>query len=376
MVEWTFLISTSGHSGGRRGGAEVHTICLVPRTPPSQPERLLIVMPTWLGDCVMATPTLRALRQLWPGTHVAVLVRDSVAPILDALPAIDQMIEHHKGKAGGPFKLARRLAAMRFDMAVLLPNSFRTAALAAMSGIPRRVGYERDGRGVLLTDRLVPRKDMGRYLPVPTLDYYLGLARYLGAVDPDPAMTLATRHEDEARAGQLLHDLGHGDDATRPLVLLNPGAQKPTKRWPAERFAALGDKLRSDLGADIAVTGAPAERDVLDAVIAGSNGSVLDLPGKGMDLRLLKAVTRRCDLMVTNDTGPRHIAAAFGVPVITLFGPTGPEWTQIYFEKERMVIAPGEVDPAGESDRRRPRRHMGLIEVDDVFKAAGELLGA
>lgn len=329
-------------------------------------------MPTWLGDCVMATPTLRALRQLWPGTHIAALIRDAVAPILDALPAIDQVIEHRKGV--GPFKLARQLAAMKFDMAVLLPNSFRTAALAAMSGIPRRVGYDRDGRGVLLTDRLVPRKDNGRYLPVPTLDYYLGLARYLGAVNPDPAMKLATRIEDESRAGQLLHDLGHGDDAGQPLVLLNPGAQKATKRWPAERFAALADRIRERFEADIALTGSPAEREVLNAVIAASNGPILDLPAKGLDLRLLKAVTRRCDLMITNDTGPRHIAAAFGVPVVTLFGPTGPEWTQIFFDQERMVIAPGQLDPSGESDRKRPKRHMGLIEVDDVFKAAEEML--
>lgn len=352
------------------------------RTPPIQPQRLLLVMPTWLGDCVMATPTLRAVRGLWPEAHIAVLIRDTLAPIVEALPAIDQVIAHHKGRGtpapdatrGGPIRLVRRLAGMNFDLAVLLPNSFRAAALVAMAGIKRRVGYDRDGRGLLLTDHLLPRKTAGRFTPVPTLDYYLALARYLGCDNPDPVMRLATRPADDARAGRLLQDLGHGDDATRPLVLLNPGAQKPTKRWPAERFAQLGDRLRERYDADIAITGSPAERGVLEAVIGASRGPVFNLPARGMDLHLLKAVTRRCDLMVTNDTGPRHIAAAFGVPVVTLFGPTGPEWTRIPFKDERMVIAPGKLDPAGESNRRRPTRHMGLIEVEQVFTAADELL--
>jgi len=345
--------------------------------PPTQPpKRVLIFMPTWLGDIVMATPTLRALRKLWPDAYLAALVREPVAPILDPMPFVDKVILHPKGRGRGGFGLARRLSKRNFDMAVLLPNSFRVAAMASMSGIPRRVGYERDGRSVLLTDRLLPRKARGRYLPVPTLDYYLGIARYLGAQDPDPAMALFTRPEDDSRAGQLLHDLGHGDDATRPLVLLNPGAQKATKRWDPARFGELATRLHESHGADIAVTGSPAEREVLDAVIAATDVAVLDLPAHGMDLRMLKAVTRRCDLLVTNDTGTRHIAAAMDTPVVTLFGPTGPEWTQIHFAKERMVIAPGQLDPSGESDRKRPNRHMGLIEVDAVYDAAAELLSS
>ncbi len=341
----------------------------------SAPSRALVFLPTWLGDVVMATPTLRALRVLWPKAHIAALVREPLAPVLDPMPHLDEVIIHPAGKGRGAFGLARRISRMDFDLAVLLPNSFRTAALAAMSGIPRRVGYERDGRGMLLTDLLLPRKARGRFLPVPTLDYYLGIARYLGAENPDAAMSLFTRTEDDTRAGGLLQELGHGDDVTRPLVLLNPGAQKATKRWAPERFAELAAMLRERHGADIAVTGSPDERDVLDAVIAASKVPIYDLPAHGIDLRLLKAITKRCDLLVTNDTGTRHIAAAMGTPVVTLFGPTGPEWTKIDFPHERMVIAPGPLDPSGESNRRRPTRHMGLITVEAVYDAAAELLG-
>ena len=123
-------------------------------------ERLLIVMPTWFGDCLMATPTLRALRQLWPAAHIAAVIREAVAPLVEGLTSVDQVIPMpRKGPGASAFRMAKRLSAMKFDTAVLLPNSFRAAALASMAGIPRRIGYDRDGRGVLLTDRLIPRRN-------------------------------------------------------------------------------------------------------------------------------------------------------------------------------------------------------------------------
>ena len=165
-------------------------------------QRLLVVMPTWIGDTVMATPTLRALRHLYPQAHITALVRTMVKPILDACPWIDRMVTARSRKNASPerklnrrFTLARRLATGRFDTAVLLPNSFRSALLVRTAGISRRVGYDRDGRGFLLTDRLLPRRVRGRYIPVPTRDYYLGIARYLGASEPDPTMELFARPE-------------------------------------------------------------------------------------------------------------------------------------------------------------------------------------
>jgi heptosyltransferase-2 len=313
------------------------------------PQRVLVAVPSWVGDVVMATPTLRAIRELYPSAQITALVKDAVRPVLDPCPWVDRYATirrrshrpagKYDGRRSGPVGLARRLAARRFDMAVLLPNSFRTALLARMAGVPRRVGYERDGRGFLLTDRLIPRRAAGRYIPTPTRDYYLGVARYLGAADPDPAMQLFTRPADDAAADALLRHAGY--DGSRPLVLLNPGANYgDAKMWFADRFAAVADRCAEELGVAVALTGAPKERAILDRVTSAAKQPILDLSRHGLNLSTLKAVIKRSRLMVTNDTGPRHIAAAMSVPVVTIFGPTDPAWTEIGFGHERIARVP------------------------------------
>ncbi|MEM1447322.1 MAG: lipopolysaccharide heptosyltransferase II [Planctomycetota bacterium] len=325
-------------------------------------ERLLVVLPTWFGDILMATPTLRALKRLWPDTHLAVLVRENLTELVEGLPAVDEVVPMiKKGKGASAFRLAKRLSKQKFDTAILLPNSFRAAALVSMAGIPRRIGYERDGRGVLLTDKLVPRREGRQFLPVPTLDYYLSIVHYLGGepYEGDHLMEIATRPEDDERAMSLL-----AGAKGKPVVLLNPGAQKEFKRWPAERFAQLAARCTNELACAVAVTGSPDERQVLARVTGAATTTIIDLPKAGMNVRLLKSVTKQCALMVTNDTGPRHLAAACDTPLVTLFGPTTPEWTEIGYDKERQVVA----RDAGQAES------MKQITVDEVFAAAAELL--
>lgn len=354
-------------------------------------QRLLIVMPSWLGDTVMATPTLRALRQLYPAAHIAALVRGNLRPLVAECPWVDRILTTRptrKGMADGRRRgflaLARRLSAGKFDTVVLLPNSFRTALLARLAGIPRRVGYERDGRGALLTDRLLPRRAAGHFVPVPTIDYYLGLARYLGAPEADPAMALFTRPDDDARARELL---GRAGCAFRPdgrpertLVILNPGASfGDTKMWYPERFAAVADRCASELGATVALSGAPKERAILDQVRRAARSPLIDLPALGLDLTLLKSVIRSASLLITNDTGPRHIAAAFGVPVVTVFGPTDPVWAHIGFAKERQVMTHLYCQPCQKKKcplRGTPDDHqcMKQVGVEAVFAQVRELL--
>jgi heptosyltransferase-2 len=252
----------------------------------------------------------------------------------------------------------------RFDAAVLLPNSFRSAALARLAGIPRRIGYDRDGRGWLLTDRPLPLRTPGRFVPVPAIDYDLGLARYLGAERPDRRVELFTRDRDERRADRLLRDAGvaGGGSASGPRVLLNPGAANhgDAKLWPADRFAAVADALIERHGATVLVNGAPSERAVLDAVHAAARHPLIDLPGRGGTLPTLKGIARRCDLVIGNDSGARHIAAAMGTPTISLFGPTEPEWTRLDLPHERVIASP---------DGR-----MSGIGTDEVIEAAEAML--
>ena len=156
------------------------------------PKRILVVQPNWIGDAVMATPTLRALRSLYPDAQISYLMRRYVKPMYTGLPWADKLITYRTGKTqakagkGQFFDLAARLRARKFDLAVVLPNSFKSALICKMAGINRIVGYDRDGRGFLLSDKLLPVKENGKFVPSPIVKYYLGLAKYLGADDRDP----------------------------------------------------------------------------------------------------------------------------------------------------------------------------------------------
>lgn len=334
------------------------------------PRRVLVVMPTWLGDCVMATPTLAKLRERFASSHLTALIRSGVAPVLNPCPLLDERMLWTRGERMGA--LARRVRRERFDLAVVLPGSFRSALLMRLAGVPRRLGYRRDGRGWLLTDHLDPPREAGRLVPTPTLRYYLRLAGALGCnTDDAPSMRLWHTEEDDQQALSLLAaariDLRDG-----PLVVLVPGGNKPAKRWAPERFAKLADHLTQRHGVQVAVSGSPEESDVLDAVIEKAGTRIGNLLTVGVELRLLKSVFAHASLVVTNDTGPRHVAAAMGIPVVSLFGPTPLRWTVLDCPHERTIIAPDSHDPAG--NLRPEGGTMDAISLERVIEAADELL--
>jgi heptosyltransferase-2 len=355
---------------------------------PSPPARILVVQPSWVGDAVMATPTLRALRQLYPDAQISYLLRRYVKAIYNGMPWADKLITYRTGrtkaKAGkGMFDLAARLRAGKFDLAVLLPNSFKSALICKMAGIDRIVGYERDGRGFLLSDKLLPVKERGKFIPTPIVKYYLGLAQYLGSQHRDLKLELFVTDAERRDAKELLARCGLDPDLDRPatrgaggpLIVLNPGAQYgAAKCWPAESFAQLADRFIEELGATVLLSGAPKERLILEAILRQMKHAAVDLSRAGLTLGALKEIVRRCDLMITNDTGPRHIAAAFDVSVVTIFGPTYPEWTEIYFAKERKVAVKVFCGPCQKKVCPLDHRCMTRITPGMVFATAQSLL--
>ena len=341
-------------------------------------DRLLVVMPSWVGDTVMATPLLRALRKLYPSAQITCLARSVVRPILDASPWIDRIVTVRPIRKGsrrkGVFSLARHLAARKFDTAVMLPNSFRSAVTVMLAGIPRRVGYDRDGRGFLLTDRLVPRRRRGAFVPVSTRDYYLGLVRYLGAVEVDPGMELFTRPEHDRIVDQMLKSEGWRG-ASQPLVVITPGAAYgEAKLWDPRRFAQIADRCEHEHEALVAIGGPPKERPILERVIAAAQRPILNLTDRGVDLTLFKSVVKRSRLVITNDTGPRHIAAALNVPVVSIFGPTDPAWTEIEFADERQVMVKVPCGPC--QLKTCPLDHRCMTQIDSamVYERVTEIL--
>jgi heptosyltransferase-2 len=251
-----------------------------------------------------------------------------------------------------------------------------------MANIPKIVGYERDGRGFLLTDKLLPQKEKGKYIPSPILKYYLGLAHYLGSQARDISMKLFVTEIDRRDAKAVLERAGLDPEIDRPastgkppLILLNPGAQfGAAKCWLPEYFASLADRMVEELGATILISGAPRERRIVEAIMRSMKHAPVDLLSKGSTLGSLKEIVRRCDLMITNDTGPRHIAAAFDVPVVTIFGPTHPEWTEIYFPKEQKVAVKVFCGPCQKKICPLDHRCMTRISPAMVFEAATGLL--
>lgn len=368
-----------------------------PSSKPFHAMRLLVVMPSWVGDAVMATPAVKVLRRAFPGAFIGALVRPGIDALLAGVPFVDEFhVESTRGVMG-PKRSAAKVRGRRYDAAVLLTNSFSTALATRLAGIPRRIGYDRDGRGLLLTDRLPARKrrdtppfdrsttDPGAWAPVPAcrayLDVVLHTLEQTGARDgsrqpaePGP-MELVVTQADARSADEVLRRAGIGDE--EHYIVLNPGGNNPAKRWPAERFAAVADHVWRRHGLRSLVNGSPAEADVVRAVVGAcaAETRAAGLADLGGSLSSLKGMLGRpqARLLVTNDTGPRHIAAAFGVPVVSLFGPTDPRWTTIP-AREAILRADPTLPEEEVADDHPERCRIDRIGAEDVIRAADAML--
>jgi heptosyltransferase-2 len=294
--------------------------------------KIAVFCPNAIGDCVMATPTLRALRRGFPAATIAGIIRPQVAPTLDGTTWLDFLIPFDPRSsqlAQRTVAVVRRLRRERFDLAVLLPNSFRVAAMAWLGGIPRRIGHVRYARGCLLTERLYyPRDGAGRRLPFPIVESYLEITRRLGCEVDSTRVKLATTPGDEAAAEHVYAALGLGS-RDRVVCLNTGGAFGPAKDWPAAHFARLARELADQSGAAILVLCGPRERAAAREIaqLAG-HPRVVSLAEQTLSIGLTKACVRRSRVLITTDSGPRHFAAAFDIPVITLYGPTHIAWTR------------------------------------------------
>jgi heptosyltransferase-2 len=338
---------------------------------------LAVFLPNWIGDAVMATPALRALREHFAGAHVVGVLKPYVAGVLEGAPWLDELILLD---ARGPWSrrwpaAAWALRQRRVDLAVLFPNSFRSALVARLGGCRRRVGYVRYGRGPLLTYRLAPTRDgRGRLAPSPVIDAYNRLALAAGCPRPSYRMELFTTPRDEAAADAVWGRARLGTH--REVVCLNPGAAfGSAKFWPVDSFARLARALAERRGAGVLVLCGPAERDAARRIAEmADHPAVHSLSDHPLSLGLTKACVRRCDLLVTTDSGPRHFGTAFDRPVLTLFGPTHVAWTETYHAKS--VHLQKKV-PCGPCQRRVcPLDHRCMKELTpaEVFAAAAELL--
>jgi heptosyltransferase II len=284
------------------------------------PARLVVLAPNWLGDAVMALPLLADLRRAWPDTHLTIAARGAVAALFAMVPSVSHVITF-EGGGGRPAVSAwrenvRLLHAGNFDAALLLPNSFLSAWLAARARIPERWGFARDLRGPLLT-RAIRRPSA----TVHQADYYQALAKGLALSSGDRLARIAVADDATARARALLDDAGVGDG--QRFVVFAPGAAYGrAKQWLPERFAQLSALCARD-GMTTVLVGAKNDSAACQRIAALSPNAkrVIDLSGR-TDLATLAGVLSLSEAVISNDSGAMHLAAAAGARVVAVFGPT------------------------------------------------------
>ncbi len=340
-------------------------------------RRILIVVPNWVGDVVMASPVLAALRAHFTQARITYLLRPYVAEIVDGCGWHDDIVAWPTG--GGlareirTQRMARRLREQRFDLALLLTNSFRSAIAAWWAGAKRRVGFARDGRSWLLTDRLRPLKRNGRFVPHPVLDSYIKLAEHVGCPVPDRSLRLAATPQQE-RAGHDLLEHYNLNSGTRYAAINVGAAFGAAKCWLPERFTEVCDRLREELDLTPVLVGAPGEAPLMRSIADAARSEVVCCTDPGTSLGSLKPLIHGAQLLVCNDTGPRHYGIAFGIPTVTIFGPTHQQWTDTGYAKERKLQVPVECGPCQRPTCPLDLRCMTGLTADHVLAAARDLL--
>lgn len=339
--------------------------------------KIAVFLPNWVGDVVMATPAVRALHQRFPTAELIGVCKPYVSGVIEGAPWFRRLV-FLDGK--GPWlqrwpSAAAALWRENIDIAVLFPNNFRSGLIAWLAGCRRRIGFERYARGPLLSDRLLPARDpSGKFRPTPIIDDYNRLVEKLGCSAPGHRMELFTTAGDEERAAGVWQRFGlHGYSQ---VICLNPGAAfGAAKHWPSTNFAEAARRLTTQRDCAVLVLCGPSERHIAREIVELADvPGVFSLADEKLSLGLTKALIRRADLLVTTDSGPRHFAGAFDVPVVTLFGPTHIEWTETY--STRAIHLQKEV-PCGPCQLRvcpLDHRCMTALSPSDVCGAVDRLL--
>ncbi len=333
---------------------------------------ILIRATNWLGDAVMTTPALAALRSAFPKARLKLLARPLVAELLANHPCLDEILvyENSGRHAGmlGKFRLAAELRQHRFDLAILLQNAFDAAIITWLAGIPRRLGYRTDGRGILLTHGC-PVNDELRH--IHQVDYYLALLGHFGiGTDRRQLSLYVTQAEEQALTVKLAKA---GIDRDDFLLAINPGATYgAAKRWYPDRFAEVARTLSVNWGAKLVLLGGPGEVAIAREIAAALSGAAINLAGT-LSVRELMVVIKRSDFMITNDSGPMHIAAAFAVPLVAIFGPTDHSTTSPFAADAAVVRQSTECAPCLLRECPTDHRCMVKVTVADVVEAAMEL---
>ena len=337
---------------------------------------IVVICPNWVGDLVMATPLFECLRQAYPDDTLVAVLREYVSGIIDPNPWFDEVIVSDDKTISGLWRLIRKIQGLRPDMSIVLPNSMRAAIIARLGASRKVIGYQRDGRKYLLNGGPAPEKEGDSIKPVPMTLYYLKIARWLKLLPPaDIRPQLFITDQQHRAARELFSRWTIGPNEL--VIGMNPGARfGSSKCWPAESFARLAELLRQRWECRILLLVGPGEEDLGDQITRLSRTDIINTSRDGIGLANLKPIIKRCRLLVTNDTGPRHYAVALDVPAVVLMGPTDPRYTQTSMDS--TIVLRHELDCAPCHEKSCPENHecMTAITPEAVLNAAEKLYTA
>lgn len=342
-------------------------------------KRILVRGPNWLGDAVMCEPALRGLQRLFPEAQIALLVKPAVADLFAGHPVLTRVLTYdsngkHTGLPG-KWVLASQLRQQGFDLSVLFQNAFEAAFLTFLAGVPRRYGYATDGRSLLLSHPVAPPD---RRALVHQVRYYWDLLKPLGLTGEPPVPELVVFPEEEqAMAGRFAQG---GLTASDVVIGINPGSTYgEAKRWLPERFAEVTERLcrtmceSREQQVSVVILGAKGEERLGREIAARLSSRSLVLSG-ATTIRELMAALKRCAMLLTNDTGPMHIASAFRVPVVAIFGPTDWRTTSPFGDAHAIVRQPVDCAPCLLRECPIDHRCMTRVSVEQVYEAATQQL--
>ncbi|MBU1090827.1 MAG: lipopolysaccharide heptosyltransferase II [Candidatus Omnitrophica bacterium] len=338
-------------------------------------KRIVITRTDRIGDVLLSTPVIKALRDRYADAFIAMIVRPYAKDIVADNPYLDQVIIYDKGGKQrswlGSYRFARNLSKKKFDLAIILHPTNRMHLISFLAGIPRRVGYNRK-LGFLLTGGLKYDKQLGEK---HESEYNFDLLRTLNIETQERNLFMPLREESEEWADELLED--EGIKKSDRLLAINPGASCPSKIWPDQRFAESANRLIEKYGFRVIVISGPREIRLADKVARGIDHPVVNLAGK-TSISQLASIIKRCDLFISNDSGPVHIATALGVPVVSIFG------------RNQQGLSPRRWGPLGRRDKILHKevgcikclahhcveefKCLKAIEVKDVVQAAESIL--
>lgn len=342
-------------------------------------ERVVVRGTNWVGDAVMTIPALRELRRVLPDAHITLATRSWAQGIFSDADFIDDLLIYDRGSRdfSATWRQARAWRKRSFDVALLFQNAFEAALIATLARVPQRMGYATDHRRLLLTNPVQLPAWRGEQHEV---FYYLNLVNKLeehlygasNVLDRAPVFALDVSEERKTEARTILHQ--HGARAIRFFVALCPGSTNSrAKRWPTKNYAMLADQLIEHTGVDVVLVGAPDETGVSQEVAAQMRYEAVMLTGR-TTLAQLAAVLSLADLLVTNDTGPAHIAAALERPTLVIFGPTMPTTTRPFSDSAEIIRRPPACAPCMLRDCPIDHRCMTAITPEDVFMRAAAML--